>query len=103
MNIRRHDGSALVELTGAITGLTLLSTLVVAAMGGVHQRTKVEASSARLEEAQNLLARWRRGETIAAPGWTMEQTTAADGSEIMTVRADGVHLATVRPHQASAP
>lgn len=102
MNIRRH-GSALVELTGAITGLTLLGTLVVAAMNGVHQRTQVEASSARLEEAQNLLARWRHGEAIAAPGWTIEQTAAADGSEIMTIRAGGVHLATVRPHQAVAP
>jgi hypothetical protein len=95
MNRSRY-GSLTMELAGAVSGLVLLGILTVAAVGGVRQRAQLEAASARVEEAQNLLARWRRGGTITAPGWHLEQTATADGREILTLRADGVHLSTLR-------
>ena len=88
---------ALTELAGALVGLVLLGTLVVAALGGDRQRTRVEMESARLEEAQNLLARWRHGENLLAPGWTIERTIDEHNREILIVHGNGVRLATVRP------
>ena len=94
---RHRDASALIELAGALVGLVLLGSLVVAALGGVRQRTRVEMESAYLEEAQNLLARWRHGEDLIAPGWIIERTTDGNNREILIVHGSGVRLATVRP------
>lgn len=94
-----RDASALMELTGALVGLVLLGTLVVAAQGGVRQRTRIETESARLEEAQNLLARWRHGEDIVAPGWTIERQTDVDHHDILILKIPGVRLASIRPAQ----
>ena len=100
---RRCGGSVLGELLGALAVLGLLGTLVVAALGAVRQRQRIEAASARLEEAQNLLARWRSADTVSAPGWTLEQSKTANGDEVLTVRAEGVRLSTVRLLSAPSP
>jgi Tfp pilus assembly protein PilE len=96
-------GISLTEVVGALAGLTLFSTLVVIAISGVRQRQQVEAASARLEEAQNLLARWRAGESVSAPGWTFAVQPAAAGSEMLVLRGVGVRLSTVRVHQGAVP
>lgn len=97
----RQTGSALVELSGALVGLVLLGSLVVAALGGVRQRTRIEANSARLEDAQNLLARWRHGEDIVAPGWTCTRQTGANHTEILIIQGEGVRLSSIRPSPVS--
>lgn len=102
MTYRR--GFAVLELSGAIAGLMLFSAVVVAAISGARQRAAVEATSARLEMGQNLLARWRAREQLAAPGWTIAVQTATPQAgpsvEVLIVRAPGVTLATVRPLQS---
>lgn len=95
--ITSRQAFALLELTGAIAGLMLLSAVVVAAISGARQRSAVEAASARLEIGQNVLARWRAGEPVVAPGWTIDVQAAAPGVEVLVLRAPGVTLATVRP------
>ena len=90
-------GLALSEMIGCIVGLGLFATLSTMAFGGVRQRHQIEAVSAHLEEAQNLLARWRAGEPVAEPGWTVAVQPAAGGGEILVLSRPGVRLATVRP------
>ena len=96
MNSRR--GTLMLELLGALSCLMLIGGLMAFAVSGVRQRAATEAASARLEEAQNLLARWRAGgPTPDQPGWTAAVSANA-GVEILVLRAPGVHLSTLRVH-----
>ncbi len=96
----KRSGLVLLELTGTLAGLALFSAVVVAALSGARQRAQVEAQSARLETAQNLLARWRAGHAVEQKempaGWTRELRPASAGMEMLTLRAAGVTLSTVR-------
>ena len=94
MNPRR--GTLMLELLGALACLILIGGLVTLGVSGVRQRTATETASARLEDAQNLLARWRAGgPTPDQPGWTAAVSANA-GVEVLVLRAPGVHLSTLR-------
>lgn len=90
-------GMVLPEILAGLIGIGLIATLVTSAYAGVRQRQKVESTSARLEEAQNLLARWRSGAAVEAPGWTTEVHPNEVGLEILTLQGHGVRLSTLRP------
>lgn len=90
------------ELLGCISGLSLLGALVVAAGGGVRQQHQLETTSAKLEEAQNLMARWRAGEPLDAKGW-ISDVQLSEGHDLLILRGYGVHLETLRPHHGGAP
>lgn len=94
--IRLRSGTVFAELLAALVGAGLIAALVTGAYAGVRQRQRIDAASARLEEAQNLCARWRAGAAVGAPGWTSE-VRAADGAEILTLSGHGLRLSTVRP------
>ncbi len=91
----RH-GMLLIELSGAIAGLALFSAVVVAALSGARQQVAVEATSVHLEEAQNLLARWRAGQPITAVGWATDIHITAPGCEVLVLHGHGIRLTTVR-------
>jgi len=93
-------GTLFTELAAGLVGLGLFASLVAGAHGAVRQRQRIEAASARLEEAQDLLARWRAGASPAAPGWTVEERRV-DSVLVLTLRGYGVALSTLRP--AGAP
>lgn len=91
----RH-GFIFSELAIGLIGVGLIATLVAGAAGAVRLRQRTESASARLEEAQNLLARWRTGAAIAAPGWTATQREV-DGVTVLTLRGHGLQLSSLRP------
>ena len=90
-------GSAIAEMIAGLVGLGLIATLITGAYAGVRQRRQVDAASARLEEAQNLLAGWRAGGGVTEAGWTSVVRRHDAGSEVLTLRGYGVQLSTVRP------
>ena len=93
---KSRRGTLMLELLGALACLSLMGGLVALAVSGVRQRTATESASARLEDAQNLLARWRSGgPTPDQPGWTAA-VSADGGVEVLVLRAPGVHLSTLR-------
>ncbi|MEK7412962.1 MAG: hypothetical protein AAB263_06570 [Planctomycetota bacterium] len=97
-----RSGFVLIELVGCVICLAMFTTMSVMAFSGIRQRQQVEVSSARLEEAQNLLARWRAGETLVAPDWQITVQPATSGSEILILRRPGLRLATIRPAPGGA-
>lgn len=100
--MRRTAGMLMYELAGVLAGVAIMGILVVAASAGVQRLHMVESASAQSEEAQNLLADWRAGRLVAAPGWTA--TVRRSGScEILDLSGHGVRLQTLRPVPAVAP
>ncbi len=97
MRTIHRAGAVFPELLAALVGIGLIATLITGAYAGARQRRQVDEASARLEEAQNMLARWRTGGEITAPGWTCEVRQIAAGVEQLTVRGQGVRLSTLRP------
>lgn len=102
MNRLPCRGTTLTELIGAIACLAILGALVVAAAGSDRLRHRIEQRSAWLEEAQNLLARWRAGGTAVCEGWTAETSAIADG-ELLVLHGHGIRLATARPRTGRTP
>lgn len=89
------------ELAAALIGVGLIATLIAGAAGAVRLRQRSESTSARLEEAQNLLARWRAGEdVVAAPGWTATRRDV-EGATVLTLRGHGLQLSSLRPAKAA--
>lgn len=98
--MKRHRcGTLLAELAAGLVGLGLFATLVAGAYGGVRQRQRIEQASARLEEAQDLLARWRAGAVLREPGWTVEERRVG-AALVLTLRGHGLALSTLRPAEA---
>ena len=95
MSPRQH-GFVFSELAAGLVGVGLLATLVAGAAGAVRLRQRAESASARLEEAQNLLARWRAGGAVEAPGWTATWRDVG-GSTVLTLRGHGLQLSSLRP------
>ena len=96
MRTARRTGAVFPELLAALVGVGFIATLITGAYAGARQRRQVDEASARLEEAQNLLARWRSGAAIASPGWTCEIRQAAAGVELLTLHGQGVRVTTLR-------
>ena len=94
---RIRAGVVFPELLAGLIGVGLIATLIAGASAGVRQRRQTDAASARLEEAQNLLARWRSGAAVEAPGWTSEIRSYGPGVDMLTLRGPGVRLSTLRP------
>lgn len=92
-----RSGIGFTEMLAALIGLGLIASLIGGAYAGVRQRQRTEAASARLEEAQNLCARWRAGATVVAPGWTCEVRPEGPGIEQLTLWGPGIRLSTLRP------
>jgi hypothetical protein len=101
MRTSQRSGAVFPELLAGLVGIGLIATLITGAYAGARQRRQVDEASARLEEAQNLLARWRSGDAIAAPGWTCEIRQTAAGVEQLTIRGQGIRLSTLRPAGAT--
>lgn len=101
MRNSQRTGAVFPELLAGLVGIGLIATLITGAYAGARQRRQVDEASARLEEAQNLLACWRSGAAIAAPGWTCEIRQTAAGVEQLTIRGQGVRLSTLRPAGAT--
>lgn len=89
-------GALFAELAAGLVALGLFATLVAGAIGAVRQRQRIEQGSARLEEAQDLLAAWRGGAAVHAPGWTAEERRVGDAL-VLTLRGHGLALSTLRP------
>lgn len=92
-----RSGAVFSEMLAGLIGLGLIATLITGAYAGVRQRQHTDAASARLEEAQNLLARWRSGVAVDEPGWSCEVRPGGAGIELLILRGPGVSLSTVRP------
>jgi hypothetical protein len=95
MSPRQH-GLIFSELAIGLIGVGLIATLIAGAVGAVRLRQRAESTSARLEEAQNLLARWRAGASVEAPGWTATLHEVG-GATVLTLRGHGVQLSSRRP------
>lgn len=91
-----RQGFATAEMLAGIIMLGLIATITGGAYAGVRQRQATDQASARLEEAQNLLARWRAGGEAAGPGWSIS-IDLLPGAELLELRGDGVRLSTLRP------
>ena len=109
MSQARRHGMIMINLPAMLAGLALFGALVAFAVSGLRQRGRIEAAAARVEEGQNLLARWRAGQPpdaarLAAGGWTASERATAAGCALLELRATGVRLATLRPlAPAAAP
>lgn len=91
-----HRGSTLVEVLFVMVGLATFSAMTVLAVAAIRQRAAIEANSAHLETAQNVLESWRSGAAIDAPGWTVAVSTPAPGIEVLRLRRPGLAVSTMR-------
>lgn len=87
---------AMPEMLAGLILTGLIATLATGAWSAARQRHAVDAASARLEEAQNILARWRSGGAASAEGWS--SSVSADATvETIELRGHGLRLSTLRP------
>lgn len=88
-------GFATAEMLAGLIMIGLIATITGGAYAGVRQRQAADQASVRLEEAQNLLARWRAGGESGGPGWSA-QVDVLPGAELLELRGHGVRLSTIR-------
>lgn len=93
---------AMPELLACLVLTGLIATLAGGASAAARERGAIDATSARLEEAQNLLARWRAGGNPAGDGFTAQVEAVAAG-EVLELRGHGLRLSTLRPAPKSTP
>ena len=97
--MRIHPSRRGALLAEASVALGALAAVTAIALGVALDRAdvrRIEARSAAMETAQNLLARIRRGEAPAlADGWSVERAPAGIGATAVRVRGPGVALSTL--------